>query len=287
MFRRMADVAFRDAQRAQVFNPRVRVVNEFCDELSREKPGLSVPYVAPHYNAANATILSLSSNPGPRTSHEGGSGFLSRENDDPIAERMSQVFATVGLSDEHVLPWNAYPWHVHQAYPNGLPAGLLAEGLDPLKKLLELHPQIRTVVAHGGDAKRAMRQFTSKKRFAPLVAERSLKVWEARHTSNRAFVMDATERAAALEAICQTYREAMVHVGVQPTHAARPLIATMRATPSSGTELVIEVGEVLSGRTDGATDSQTRSAVRAYLATMSPKRRTELLIELVTQRLNS
>jgi hypothetical protein len=60
-----------------------------------------------------------------------------------------------------------------------------------------------------------------------------------------------------------------------------------RTEPSSGTELVIEVGDVLSGRTDGATDSQTRSAVRAYLATMSPKRRTELLIELVTQRLNS
>jgi hypothetical protein len=360
----MADVAFRDAQLAQVFDPRVRVVNELCDALSLEKPDVTVPYVAPHYNAANATILSLSSNPGPRAGGDGGSGFLSRENDDPTAERMSQVFATVGLSDEHVLPWNAYPWYVHQAYPNGLPAGLLNEGLDPLKRLLELHPQIRTVVAHGGDAKRAMRQFTTKKRFAPFVAERSLKVWEARHTSNRAFIMDDAERATALTAICDTYRDAMAYVGVSaeiqgsddaaltaanPKHDdtkrgravnhtpandrpanARPASVSparvssanvsptsvspsngtavvgsgtldsqsyppsgalhldrARTTASSGTELVIEVGDVLSGRTDGATDRETRTAVRAYLATMSPKRRTELLIELVTQRLNS
>jgi hypothetical protein len=363
----MADAEFRDAQLAQVFDPRVRAVNELCDALSLEKPGVSVPYVAPHYNAANATILTLSSNPGPFAIGADGDtdthpGFLSLENDDPSAERMSEVFATVGLSDEHVLPWNAYPWYVHQAYPNGLPEGLLAEGLDPLKKLLELHPQIRTVVAHGKDAKRAMRQFTSKKRFAPFVAERELKVWEARHTGNRTFVMDATERDAALAVICDTYREVMAHVGVsaqtnespvkeivftpvlvaaggsvaeapsfEPMPPVQPLEPTAvvepsalepvasskktevgvddaaprpakpephlpsgaiklernRTEPSSGTELVIEVGDVLSGRTDGATDSQTRSAVRAYLATMSPKRRTELLIELVTQRLNS
>jgi hypothetical protein len=321
----MADVAFRDAQLAQVFDPRVRVVNELCDALSLEKPGVTVPYVAPHYNAANATILSLSSNPGPRAGGDGGSGFLSRENDDPTAERMSQVFATVGLSDEHVLPWNAYPWYVHQAYPNGLPAGLLNEGLDPLKRLLELHPQIRTVVAHGGDAKRAMRQFTTKKRFAPFVAERSLKVWEARHTSNRAFIMDDAERTTALTAICDTYRDAMAFVGVSaemsgPDDAAAAIVSPRvagpklssevngkdvngpvasggargavqldraRTTASSGTDLVIEVGDVLSGRTDGATDRETRTAVRAYLATMSSKRRTELLIELVTQRLNS
>jgi hypothetical protein len=365
----MADAEFRDAQLAQVFDPRVRAVNELCDALSLEKPGVSVPYVAPHYNAANATILTLSSNPGPFAIGGAGDtdshpGFLSLENDDPSAERMSEVFATVGLSDEHVLPWNAYPWYVHQAYPNGLPEGLLAEGLDPLKKLLELHPQIRTVVAHGKDAKRAMRQFTSKKRFAPFVAERELKVWEARHTGNRTFVMDATERDAALAVICDTYREVMAHVGVsasaqthespateiaftpvlvpagrsvaeapsfEPMPPSQPLAPTAviepspvesvntpknaevgvddaapgpakpephlpsgaiklernRTEPSSGTELVIEVGDVLSGRTDGATDSQTRSAVRAYLATMSPKRRTELLIELVTQRLNS
>jgi len=365
----MADAEFRDAQLAQVFDPRVRAVNELCDALSLEKPGVSVPYVAPHYNAANATILTLSSNPGPFAiggagDTDGHPGFLSLENDDPSAERMSEVFATVGLSDEHVLPWNAYPWYVHQAYPNGLPEGLLAEGLDPLKKLLELHPQIRTVVAHGKDAKRAMRQFTSKKRFAPFVAERELKVWEARHTGNRTFVMDATERDAALAVICDTYREVMAHVGVsasaqtnespateiaftpvlvaaggsvaeaasfEPMPPVQPLAPTAviepsavepvatsknaevgvddaaprpekpephlpsgaiklernRTEPSSGTELVIEVGDVLSGRTDGATDSQTRSAVRAYLATMSPKRRTELLIELVTQRLNS
>jgi hypothetical protein len=296
MSRRMANVGFRDAQLSQTFAPQVREVNRLCDVLMAEKPDSTVPYVAPHYNAANAKILSLYSNPGPRLGDGSAPSFLSRENDEPTAERMSQIYATVGLSDADVVPWNAYPWNLQQAYPNGLPPQLVVDGLVPLKRMLELHPRIRAVVAHGADAQRSMRLLSTKKRFADFARSRPLVVLEARHPANRVFVLPSHDRTAALERVCATYRDAMESVGVAPlpapghTPANKLMRATRRAASKrvlTGADLVSEVGDVLSGRTDGRTDRETRDAVRAYLATMSPRRRTDLLVELVTQRLGS
>ncbi|MCU1407789.1 MAG: hypothetical protein JWQ43_4092 [Glaciihabitans sp.] len=281
----MADTTFHSAQLEGVYSPGVLPINTLVDELRQQHPQRGMPYVAPHYDAANARILSLSSSPGPLTGGAGTSGFLSRENNDPSAERMSRIFAAVGLTDADVLPWNAYPWHVHEQYPDGLPADMLAEGLRPLRRVLEAHPNIRAIVAHGGDAKRSVRLFETKKRFNALVQERGLRVWETRHTSNPAFVMSQAERDAATEKVRQSYREAMEYVGLTPL-PSRPRAVARTQTPS-GAELVGVVGDALSAITDGHTNRETRAAVRAYLGTMSAGRRTELLIELVTQRLNS
>jgi hypothetical protein len=296
MSRRMANVGFRDAQMSQVFAPQVREINRLCDALMAEKPDSTVPYIAPHYNAANAKILSLYSNPGPLSGNSAQPPFLSRENDEPVAERMSQIYAAVGLSDADVVPWNSYPWNVLHAYPNGLPPQLVVDGLEPLKRMLEMHPKIRAVVAHGADAQRSMRLLTTKKRFADFARTRPLVVWEARHPANRVFVLPSHDRTTALERVCATYRDAMESVGVAPlpapghTPANKLMRATRRAAAKrelGGADLVSEVGDVLSGRTDGRSDRETRDAVRAYLATMSPRRRTDLLVELVTQRLGS
>ncbi|TFD70516.1 hypothetical protein [Cryobacterium fucosi] len=122
-------------------------------------------YIAPHYGASTAVILALSSNPGPQAGGAKGSGMLSRDNNEGTAARMGDVYAAVGLTDDQIVPWNAYPWHVHETHPNGLPNNLLDDGLDALKRVLDLHADILAIVAHGGDAHRSVRQFMSKKRF--------------------------------------------------------------------------------------------------------------------------
>jgi hypothetical protein len=182
----MADPAFHDGQMSRIREPQVRAINALCDELTAQKPDrlpeYRVPYIAPHYGASTALILALSSNPGP-------SGMLSRENNDGSAARMGNIYSVVGLSEYHVMPWNAYPWHMHDTHPNGLPNDLIDEGLEPLKRLLELHPNIRAIVAHGGEAHRSVKQFMSTKRFGANAEARGLKTWNARHTSNRAFIL--------------------------------------------------------------------------------------------------
>ncbi|MCY7289009.1 MAG: uracil-DNA glycosylase, partial [Cryobacterium sp.] len=60
MTRRMADPAFRDDQMSRIRDPQVSAINALCDQLMLEKPGFSVPYIAPHYVASTAVILALS-----------------------------------------------------------------------------------------------------------------------------------------------------------------------------------------------------------------------------------
>jgi hypothetical protein len=224
MTRRMADPAFRNDQMSRILEPQVRAINALCDELTAQKPDrlpeYRVPYVAPHYGASTALILALSSNPGPMAGGAKGSGMLSRENNDGSAARMGNIYSTVGLSDDHVVPWNAYPWHVHDTHPNGLPNNLIDEGLQPLKRLLDLHPNIRAIVAHGGDAHRSVKQFMSTKRFGAYAEARGLKTWNTRHTSNRAFILREPEKSIALEGVCEVYREAMRHAELTPLEAS-------------------------------------------------------------------
>ena len=161
MSRRMADPQFRAEQLDGIRNPQVVAVNGLCDLLSHESGAIvgeeRVPYIAPHYDARSASVLLLLSNPGPKAGGDAGSGMLSWENDDASAARMLQVCEQVGLSGSDAFPWNAYPWHVHEKYPNGLPKELVVAGLDALAQVLQVAPNIRAIIAHGGDARRSVR----------------------------------------------------------------------------------------------------------------------------------
>ena len=280
MTRRMADERFRKNQWDRRYEPQVLAVNTLCDDLGaeikrREGSEYKVPYVAPHYNAASASILVLSSNPGPRTGGEKGSGFLSLENNDSSAARMCWVFETVGLSTAHALPWNAYPWYVHDKLPNGLPGDLIAAGLDPLKRLLDLHPDIRAVVAHGGDAHKSMKKFRSKKHFGGYAEERGLKVFETRHTGDRAFILPPAERVLALENMRNTYREAMEYAGLSPLSPAAD------APPStvSGTELRESAREELAV----AVTKARREAAQEFAQSLTTQEQQALLVELLSE----
>jgi hypothetical protein len=105
---------------------------------------------------------------------------------------------------------------VHDTHPKGLPNDLIDEGLKPLKRLLELHPNVRAIVAHGGDAHRSVEQFTSTKRFGAYAEARGLKTWNTRHTSNRAFILREPEKLIAFERVCEAYRDAMRYAELTP-----------------------------------------------------------------------
>jgi len=281
MTRRMADLAFRDDQMSRIREPQVDSINTLCDQLMEELPGFSVPYIAPHYGASTAVILALSSNPGPQASGAKGSGMLSRENNDGSAARMGVIYETVGLTDDQIMPWNAYPWHVHETHPNGLPNNLIDDGLGALKRVLDLHPNIQAIVAHGGDAHRSVKQFLSKKRFGDYADDRGLKAWRTRHTSNRAFMLREPEKSIALESVCDVYRDAMQHAGLTPL-TARPL---RLPPPQTGPELRLLARAELLPQLSGESERQDRIA--KYVRSMSADRSRRLLTELLSRDLSS
>ncbi|TFC59568.1 uracil-DNA glycosylase [Cryobacterium sp. TMT2-15-1] len=277
----MADPAFRDDQMNRIREPQVRSINKLCDQLMVEQPGYSVPYIAPHYGASTAVILALSSNPGPQAGGAKGSGMLSRENNDGSAARMGDIYESVGLTDDQIVPWNAYPWHVHETHPNGMPNNLINDGLDALKRVLDLHPNIHSVVAHGGDAHRSVRRFMSRRRFGDYADARGLKAWNTRHTSNRAFILREPEKSIALECVCEVYREAMRHAGLTPLAA----LNADTLVPLTGPELRAAARAELLPLLPGTVDSETR--INEYVHAQPSQRSQRLLIELLLRDLAS
>ena len=180
MTRKMADPAFREAQRQRRFDEHVAPINHLVDSLRDSGRGWA-PYVAPMYGGVNARLLSLLRDPGPKTQEEGGSGFLSMENDDATAEAISRYFEEAGIEAQDIVPWNVYPWYINRA-PK---AAELAAGTPPLHQLVELLPRLRVVMLHGGSAHVGWKRF--EREHPSVVSTRGLCVIATYHTSRQAF----------------------------------------------------------------------------------------------------
>ncbi|WP_460794408.1 uracil-DNA glycosylase family protein [Marisediminicola antarctica] len=206
-------------------------INTYVDELATERDeNQRPPYIDPIYCVRTARILAVSSNPGPAAGGS-GSGFLSVNNNDGSARRMRHIYEDVGLLNsalghiDSLVPWNAYPWYVHPTHANGLSTAMIHEGIRTIVEVLLLAPEIRAIVAHGGDAHQSMRYAMKNDDFRTLCEQREIKIWSARHTSNRAFALPAKTRAAEEGRLRDIYGAAMVHVGLTPAVPVEPVNA--------------------------------------------------------------
>ena len=75
----------------------------------------------------------------------GGSGFIGCENDDPSAETLALCLDQAGVEQRQVTPWNAYPWYLPEQA--GVTAARRVEGLDALRRVIQLMPAVHTVAA--------------------------------------------------------------------------------------------------------------------------------------------
>lgn len=178
--RLMRSAAFREEQWLRRFDPHVEPINRLVDDLIAEKAGSWMPYNPPYHGGIEAKILLLYQDPGKMTSTEhGGSGFLGCENDDPSAQVVADCLDAAGIDQRDVISWNAYPWFLPEQ--DGVSTSMIEQGLDPLRRLLELLPSLHTVVTGGNKAHESWRRFT---RRHPEVARRYRHL-ETFHTSGR------------------------------------------------------------------------------------------------------
>jgi hypothetical protein len=93
------------------------------------------------------------------------------------------------IDTSDIVPWNAYPWYINRA-PKGPE---IDEGIRPLKKVVDLLPQLRVVTLHGGEAKSGWKRF--ERTFPQIKSSRKIEVIETYHTSRQAFwTPDPAER---------------------------------------------------------------------------------------------
>lgn len=190
MTRRMREVAFRAEQEQGRYAPHVRPINEMVDRLRQPEGRGWMPHVAPWHGGAEARVLSILRDPGPRTLEGTGSGFLCVENDDPTAEFQAKTFEQAGIAPHDVTPWNAYPWYINRS-PK---AAELQAGAEVLEQLLALMPKTEVVLLQGNEAQNVWRRLL--KAHPDAVRDRTLKVVSTYHPGQQAlFVRDPEERA--------------------------------------------------------------------------------------------
>ncbi len=137
-------------------------------------PGVEVPDFDPLDGGVRARLLFLLEKPGPATSPSRrgrpGSGFVSRDSDDPTAEATWTFMREAGIDRRETVIWNVVPrW-------NGttrIGAGEVEEGLGRLDALLDLLPRLVCGVTVGRRAERA----------APRLASRGLRLVASAHPS--------------------------------------------------------------------------------------------------------
>lgn len=114
-----------------------------------------VPYFDPLDGGTNASILFLLEKPGPMTSTEGnrtGSGFISRDNDDPTAEATFKFMQQATVPRQEAVLWNTVPgWNGTRK----ITADELKMGITALSELFPMLPRLQTIVLVGGKAQRA------------------------------------------------------------------------------------------------------------------------------------
>jgi len=149
--RSMRDEGVRLRRRAMLTEPHVVPLTRFAQQL-RDSSTFEVPDFDPLDGGVNARALFLLEKPGPRVSVlGGGSGFISRNNDDPSAEATFGFMDEAGIPRKATVTWNVVPWW------NGtidLTDAELEEGAASLVGLVALLPRLRVVVLVGRSAAR-------------------------------------------------------------------------------------------------------------------------------------
>ncbi|RTY35931.1 uracil-DNA glycosylase [Chlorobium phaeovibrioides] len=208
MPRRMREYAFREDQWQRRYEPHVEAINRYIDQ----QLGDTVPYVPPLHGGCKARLLNVLSDPGPMAQH---SRFVCIENDDPTAETLWHLFHNARIPAHDAILWNAYPWYINK----NPTAAQLSIGIVPLKRIIDLLPQLKVVMLHGGTAHRAWKKFV--KANPTLVKERGLCVIKTYHPSRQAFIhKDPKVREMRRQHIVDAFTQCRQELGPTQTNRA-------------------------------------------------------------------
>jgi hypothetical protein len=161
--RSMRDAGVRERRRAMLNLPHVAPLTAYAAAL-RERGSGQVPEFDPLDGGIEARVLFLFEKPGPMTSEGGGtsrrigSGFISRNNDDPTAEATFRFMEQAEIARKAAVIWNVIPWW------NGtrkVAGPELRAGAAEVRGLIALLPKVRAVVMVGERAAKAKRYLDS------------------------------------------------------------------------------------------------------------------------------
>lgn len=173
------------ARNALLTAPHILPLAQYAATL-RERLGQNVfvPNFDPLDGGINAEFVFLFEKPGPKTdSTNGGSGFISRDNNDETAKSVFEFMNRIGLDRKRTLLWNTIPaWDGSRSF-KGLH---VKAGIQMLDELFPLLPHVKTVILVGKQAQKAEKWLNNQNvtifksaHPSPIVRARSRSMWES------------------------------------------------------------------------------------------------------------
>jgi uracil-DNA glycosylase len=168
-------------RRLMLNKPHIAPLANYVQRLRDIHPAWEFPNFDPLDGGTNAEILFLLEKPGPMTSAaSAGSGFISRNNDDPTAQATFDFMKKADISRERAVIWNVVPgWNGTRK----VTAAELKAGVVALRGLLPLLPKLRSIVLVGKKAQRAL----------ALVEPLGLRIFKSAHPSPLVFASQPDE----------------------------------------------------------------------------------------------
>lgn len=184
--RQLAFKSALDSKMARLDAPHVKPLNNYIRQLKMINQGTQYPFFDPDDGGVNARILFLFEKPGPMTDPtrpgRSGSGFISRDNDDPTAENTFRFMEEIKLPRNETVTWNIIPgWNGTRK----ITSKELLDGVSSLKELLSFFQVLTDIVLVGRKAQLAMNFLPSKYRVissshpSNLVRARYPEKWRA------------------------------------------------------------------------------------------------------------
>ncbi|MFG6082157.1 uracil-DNA glycosylase [Paracoccus litorisediminis] len=162
-------------RRGMLDSPHILPLRDYALELRSEGRGF-VPDLDPMDGGIEARFLFLLEKPGPMTdparTGKPGSGFVSRDNDDPTAAAIFSFMQQAAIPRKETVIWNTIPWWNGVTDISGRE---WPDGLARLEGLMTLLPKLEAAVLIGRKAQRARR----------LLEAKGLAVWASAHPSPR------------------------------------------------------------------------------------------------------
>ncbi len=134
--------------------PHMKPLAQYVKKLRRD--WAYVPDFDPLDGGVHARILFLFEKPGPKTAPPNGSGFISRNNDDPSAHATFDFMMKAKIPRHQTITWNSIPgWNGNIA----IEKDEVKKGLLCLRDFLSLLPKLKVAVLVGKKAQKARTLF--------------------------------------------------------------------------------------------------------------------------------
>ena len=135
---------------------------KYLADIKAEHPEKDLPCFDPCDGGASAKVLFLLEAPGRKAVV---STFISRNNPDPTARNMCDLFQEAGISRSDTVIWNIVPWHVGDGDRiRAVNNDDIRQSLPYVEDLLSLLPNLKVIALVGKKAQSAksqIRQLTS------------------------------------------------------------------------------------------------------------------------------